>query len=502
MIILRAAFPFLLAAAALPGMPALAGDCNENGVDDALDLLPSRPAAIGSIDFDSSTYDALAADLDGDGLPDLAFSFEGRVESLLNDGWMGFPSRTSADPVGGGRGLAAADLDGDGDVDLAVAAYSSNATDILRNDGTGGLEMESVPMDGGPWNLAAGDLDGDGTPDLAATYLAEPRTSVLFNRGDGTFRRWDRKGASADSVAIADLDLDDDLDLVFQTREALEVLPNAGGGTFEAVEEYRPSRMPYLIEAADLDGDLAPELVTFDFLGGAVGVLRNAGDGSFLDAEVHAVLPNHSVPALSAYDDDGDGAVDVVVGMNILPGMMGRVVVLRNSGAGWLEPAETRLAFDGPLYLALPADLDGDGRREHVIRTAEYRVDIYPADGTAVPFSLDANSNGIPDECEGGEVPLFHRGDAGGDGRIDLADPLRILERLFLGAPEPGCLEAADVDDGGAVDMTDAIALLEYLFLAGAAPADPGPPPLPCGADPGPRDSAWDLGCLSYPPCE
>ena len=69
-----------------------------------------------------------------------------------------------------------------------------------------------------------------------------------------------------------------------------------------------------------------------------------------------------------------------------------------------------------------------------------------------------------------------------------------ILNGLFLGGPEPGCVAATNVNGDKAVDISDATYLLHYLFLGGAAPAPPFP-------DCGPSDLAGDedLGCGTPP---
>ncbi len=91
-------------------------------------------------------------------------------------------------------------------------------------------------------------------------------------------------------------------------------------------------------------------------------------------------------------------------------------------------------------------------------------------------------------------VPFFRRGDANGDAAVDLSDAVGTLYWLFLGDPDPGCLEAVDSDANGAHELTDAVYVLDYLFQAGPAPPTPGPDE--CGA--GEKEI---FSCQSYPPC-
>lgn len=82
---------------------------------------------------------------------------------------------------------------------------------------------------------------------------------------------------------------------------------------------------------------------------------------------------------------------------------------------------------------------------------------------------------------------LFVRGDANGDGVLDVADPITTLLHLYRGRPL-ACPDAADVDDDGQIRLNDPIMLLTTLFRAGPPPRSPFPWP---GLDPTPDR----LGC-------
>lgn len=78
-----------------------------------------------------------------------------------------------------------------------------------------------------------------------------------------------------------------------------------------------------------------------------------------------------------------------------------------------------------------------------------------------------------------GDAP-FIRGDANGDGALNIGDAITTLSYLFSGATVE-CLDAGDANDDGTVNIADAIHSLSYLFAIGAAPASPFPR---CGQDP------------------
>ncbi len=87
----------------------------------------------------------------------------------------------------------------------------------------------------------------------------------------------------------------------------------------------------------------------------------------------------------------------------------------------------------------------------------------------------------------------FRRGDANLDGKVDISHSLAILGYLFLGAAEPGCLDAADVDDNGKIEITDGDLVSVLLFLGGTAPIRPGP--FGCGIDGFVDDSGCRQSC-------
>ncbi len=73
-----------------------------------------------------------------------------------------------------------------------------------------------------------------------------------------------------------------------------------------------------------------------------------------------------------------------------------------------------------------------------------------------------------------GAEPLFRRGDANADGRVNVADAVHICAQLFRGAPI-SCEDACDSNDDGRLNVADPVFLLGYVFLATEPPPSPGP---------------------------
>jgi uncharacterized protein YkwD len=88
----------------------------------------------------------------------------------------------------------------------------------------------------------------------------------------------------------------------------------------------------------------------------------------------------------------------------------------------------------------------------------------------------------------------FRRGDANGDGAVDIADSIQTLNHLY-GRVASACRDAMDSNDSGVLDVGDPIHLLGYLFGGGPSPAQPF---TSCGQDSVGRDM---VGCAAYAGC-
>jgi agmatine/peptidylarginine deiminase len=62
-------------------------------------------------------------------------------------------------------------------------------------------------------------------------------------------------------------------------------------------------------------------------------------------------------------------------------------------------------------------------------------------------------------------------GDANGDGAIEIADVVYLINYLFIDGPAPvPCLAAGDANCDGVVNITDVVYLINYLFISGPPP--------------------------------
>ena len=73
------------------------------------------------------------------------------------------------------------------------------------------------------------------------------------------------------------------------------------------------------------------------------------------------------------------------------------------------------------------------------------------------------------------ETIAYIRGNADGNGRVSLADVMRIQFRLWASALPVPCRLTADANGDRVVDISDTIFLFNHLFRAGPKPGGPFP---------------------------
>jgi len=473
-----------------------------------------------------------ASDVDGDGDLDALVSSSRRdvfrlgLAVLMNDGT---GELGSAEPYGEHldiRRMQPADIDRDGDPDIVADVEGSPSVFILENDGSGRFQSPvEVPM-AARHEIATivVDLDADGRLDLVSVpslpkVPGEPRDLALVARwgdGRGGFEealRYSLAGLSSVPVP-GDWDGDGILDLALASAPACAGCPGTvsnfiglGDRSFYVVSALEGPDGSSAFAGADLNGDGALDVVGADARTGSIFISVNGGAGRFENPVVLEI--GASPKAMAIHDLDADGDLDVMtlnrslgVGAEICPSCTETIgkdlTIIRNMGDGrFFAPLhQAGIGIDDGLSLQA-IDLEGDRLPELVVVDQNGYL-VLVGNSTPPATSADGDRDARPDECES----TFHRGDANGDGALDLADPIHILAHLFLSGDPPGCLETVDADDDGEIDLTDAVRLLAHLFLSGPPPEYPGPPGAPCGPDPGLPGGAGDLGCATYTPCE
>ncbi len=318
----------------------------------------------------------VAADLDGDGLSDLAFAGAwpnvGWARNLGGGRFGGVRAVTSL--ASGAAALAAGDVDGDGHLDLVSASVNDGKLAWYKNvDGDGTFGDQIVVQAGlknshSSWSfdVALGDLDNDGDLDIALASYGDKKIMTFENTdGKGAFvQNYSTYAGQPSSIRLGDVDGDGTLDMVggmraWSSMYHVDVYFNRRG-SFEA-HAIRASSLPISSMAlGDVDGS-----GTLDIAVGDSFVLQwydNTGGGRFPGAvRAHTVSsdPHTSTQLFSDVvlaDFDKDGALDLATSSNF------KLSFFQNAdGKGTFS---TQVNFGGLQHHARSlavADFDGDG---------------------------------------------------------------------------------------------------------------------------------------------
>ena len=307
--------------------------------------------------------------------------------------------------------------------------------------------------------------------------------TVTLNLGEGTLGRPESYQASVATSAVdaADVDNDDDLDLVAvagrfnPSNTTIDVLLNDGSGAFTRTQ-VEGGTGPSAVVVADLDGDDVLDLVVpntgffdeGDPTAGSVSVLLGNGDGTYAP-EVRYPTTGATPTDVAVGDFDDDGAVDIV---------------------GARQDDDTQ-KFDFDL-------LTGNGDGTFVADGSTQAVSM-PGSGVSQPqiASGDLDGDTIPDLVVGG-VSRFSDG-------VLLNDGTGTFTSTLYGVSGTVDSHLADLDDDGDLDVVSAggnggSSGFAYIqrnngdgTLADVEPIRTGRNPLAIGISDVDRDSRLDI---------
>lgn len=274
------------------------------------------------------------------------------------------------------------DLDADCVPEIVFNTYAQSAftTDgILRAiRGDDGSEVWTATAAAfrtdGSANPAVGDVDGDGRPDI---FITGPGKNVLRFGADGA-PIWQSEAFAGPegsaSVAIANLDGQGDAEIIVGAA----VFDSSGALVFEGLQGRGYGGQGPISCIADLDGDGRPELVAGNTIYAFTGTVA-AGDfagapRAFIEDDVGARAPDGYC---GIADLDGDVAPEIVLVAS------GRIYVAQ----GQTGRIRAELALPGGGHGGAPniADFDGDGTPDIATAGASnYVVATFAADALAV----------------------------------------------------------------------------------------------------------------------
>ena len=262
-------------------------------------------------------------DLDADGDLDVVSSaaFADTVawhENLNGQGTL-WTQRVISSNTQSVRDVFAVDIDGDGDIDVYSASNRDNKIAWHENTaGDGTLWVEGlVAILGGAWSVYGGDIDGDGDVDAA---VAAKHDVAWYENDLGAGSTWSQTVVFTSleygrSVAAADLDGDNDLDIISGGLDMEELSWHdnlLGDGTSWVTHALPALESGNWITVAELDNDGDLDLVTASSADDRIDWHENTvGDASAWDKQnVYDGTAGGAVFADVA-DIDGDGDWDV-----------------------------------------------------------------------------------------------------------------------------------------------------------------------------------------------
>jgi hypothetical protein len=443
--------------------------------------------------FESAPY-ATVAQLDGDGIPDLAYvTLPGQLGVRLGDAaggaWAGTFGAAVYQPLfADGGAVAAGDVTCDGVVDLVTTTngnyFSGGGTPGVLQLWRGAGNGTFAPAPGSPIatgvdseDLHVADLDGDGHLDVVLVARGGS-AKVLFSDGAAPACALaevvDLAGGGGFTIGVGDLDADGLQDVVFGDGTVYHGAPRASGSRFTAGTKV-PGLNGGAVDLADVDGDGDADVVAPGF------AARSDGRRGFDATSTFSVGagPMH----VAAADLNRDGLLDLV-SVNFSGGDLSVQMATDRGGVwegGFVDAFSIEPSFGLQPNQISTADLDGDGQLDLVVADRSAGVEtlvsvsgsafgagglrgaqVFATDEfeSANAFPADLDLDGVTDLLVGGfdgSLVLGSRAGRAPGGlflpgeRVDFADDVVM--------PAPG-----DFDADGFFDLVVAYPTISFSF--------------------------------------
>lgn len=310
------------------------------------------------------------------------------------------------------------DLNGDNFMDLAVTSSSSSDIAICLSNGDGTFDITiqnaNIVVSSGYATIEIADMDGDEDNDIMAGGAGEMH--IIENNGNGTFTSWPDvfMGSYCQGFITGDWDGDGDNDVAWanQTSGGITVNLNNGDGSFPAQGNvfYSSGGQSEELVSGDFDEDGILDIVVANGFDGNFAFLKGNGDGKFGSL---FLLAGYGAAGLCAADFDNNGSIDIIATNRTAPQYM---ALSRNNGDGSFQDTEF-LPTVTNAEECVSGDFNEDGNADVAIHSSQgFHIHLGNGNGTFQDYVTYVSAN----IGEGGDRTIC-TGDFDGDGKLDLA---------------------------------------------------------------------------------
>jgi hypothetical protein len=323
-------------------------------------------------------------------------------------------------------GLSRQDMNRDGRADIVVLAGNAGKLTVFFGRGEKKFDTRDrtdLEVGASASGFALADLNEDGKYDIAVSQHDANEIWLFLGKGNKSFEEPKRiripvTKPHAHRIIARDINRDRHLDLLLAQADdngVWALLGDGKGGFAPSPGSPAPTgNHPYVICAADFNGDSKLDVATPNWYGKSVSVFLGDGTGSFKSAPRSPIAGFKGPTTLEAGDLTGDGLIDLALGNDD----SSEVQILVGDGKGGFSVHRVPLRARDECFAPTLADFNRDGKLDIVAnaqngaRTFSYWLNL--GDGKfSPPYSLDCaasassvcvadwNGDGVPDLAVG-----------------------------------------------------------------------------------------------------
>ena len=424
-----------------------------------------------------TTVNAVVADFNLDGIPDILIDDIGANSLITNQGngdGTFTPGASEFYGVGGivtvgfANGLAVADFNSDGIPDVVMVDGWFTGPWILLGSGNGSFQSApgsgpsgSISVGSGNQYVAVADFNGDGIPDMvigssggAYSFTDVLSLQVLLGNGDGSFRsgstlqyntNFTNYFAPAPVPAAGDFNGDGIPDLAVANLNSgtVDIYLGNGDGTFKAPSTLKTGSGPNAIAVADFNKDGKLDLAVTNSNSNTVSIFLGNGDGTFT-APAQIPATGNDPSAITVGDFNGDGIPDLAV-YNFGPYGPSYVTILLGNGDGTFTPSASQgpattpnsahvLGLGSGWPWIASGDLNGDGLTDLVVSDNMAYLTQYGWTATAQTANLTLKGTGTD------RIKASYSGDANFNPSVSETVGVTEVQLAAITSPAPASL--------------------------------------------------------------